>query len=192
MPRPTKLSKPSSAQPTNGQTALKLPPAADEHLDIGALEQWLWDAACIIRGATDAPKFKDFILPLIFYKRLSDVYDDEIETLAAQFGDRATAYEVIAQDHADALRSGRPPIVRFYVPDHYRWDAIRNHGVDGKLGEFVTEAMREVATLNPDLQGVLDVKDFNERQAGERALGDERLAALIEVISRHRLGLKNT
>ena len=52
--------------------------------------------------------------------------------------------------------------------------------------------MREVAKLNPDLQGVLDVKDFNERQAGERALDDGRLASLIEIISRHRLGLKNT
>jgi type I restriction enzyme M protein len=54
-----------------------LPPAADEHLDVPALETWLWDAACAIRGATDAPKFKDFILPLIFFKRLSDVFDDE-------------------------------------------------------------------------------------------------------------------
>lgn len=178
---------------TNGdQASLKLPPARDEHLNIAALEQWLWDAACIIRGATDAPKFKDFILPLVFYKRLSDVYDDEVDGLSAQFGDRATAIEVIAEDHADALRSGRPPIVRFYVPDGYSWQSIRNHGADGKLGEFVTEAMREVARLNPDLQGVLDIQDFNERQAGERTLGDDRLAALIEVISRHRLGLKNT
>jgi len=36
-------------------------PADAEHLDISALETWLWDAACAIRGATDAPKFKDFI-----------------------------------------------------------------------------------------------------------------------------------
>src|SRR5262249_52432442 len=55
-----------------------------------------------------------------------------------------------------------------------------------------TDALREVARLNPDLQGVLDVKDFNERQSGQRSLDDDRLAALIEIISRHRLGLKNT
>jgi type I restriction-modification system DNA methylase subunit len=42
------------------------------------LETWLWDAACAIRGSTDAPKFKDFILPLVFFKRLSDVFDDEL------------------------------------------------------------------------------------------------------------------
>ena len=59
------------------------------------------------------------------------------------------------------------------------------------LGEFVTEAMREVARLNPLLQGVLDVKDFNESQSGQRTLDEERLEALIEVLSRHRLGLQD-
>ncbi len=42
-------------------------------LDLSALESWLWEAACVIRGPVDAPKFKDYILPLIFLKRLSDV-----------------------------------------------------------------------------------------------------------------------
>jgi type I restriction enzyme M protein len=43
---------------------------------VKSLETWIWDAACSIRGAKDAAKFKDFILPLIFTKRLCDVYDD--------------------------------------------------------------------------------------------------------------------
>ena len=51
--------------------------------------------------------------------------------------------------------------------------------------------MREAVRLNPDLQGVLDIKDYNERQSGQRILDDDRLAALIEVLSRHRLGLKD-
>lgn len=173
------------------QPVLTLPAPAEEHLDISALETWLWDAACAIRGATDAPKFKDFILPLVFYKRLSDVFDDEFSEQAAQFGDEATAREIIEADHSDALKSGRKPIVRFFIPEQYRWKAIRNHPADGYLGQFVTDAMREVSRLNPDLQGVLDVKDFNERQSGQRTLDDDRLAALIEVISRHRLGLRN-
>ena len=42
-----------------------------------SLESWIWDAACSIRGAKDAPKYKDYILPLIFTKRLCDVFDDE-------------------------------------------------------------------------------------------------------------------
>lgn len=47
-------------------------------MDVGTLGQWLWDAACEIRGPLDAPKFKDYILPLAFLKRLSDVVDDEV------------------------------------------------------------------------------------------------------------------
>jgi type I restriction enzyme M protein len=170
---------------------IALPALAEEHMDVSALETWLWDAACAVRGAADAPKFKDFILPLVFFKRLSDVFDDEFVGQVKEFGDEEVAREVIKADHEDALRNNRKPIVRFFVPHEYRWDAIRNHAADGTLGQFVTDAMREVAKLNPDLLGVLDIKDYNERQSGQRTLDDDRLAALIEVISRHRLGLKN-
>jgi type I restriction-modification system DNA methylase subunit len=52
------------------------------------MEQMLWDAACSIRGEKDAPKFKDYLLPLLFLKRLSDVFDDEVERLAEEYGDR--------------------------------------------------------------------------------------------------------
>jgi type I restriction-modification system DNA methylase subunit len=48
-----------------------------------SLESWIWDAACSIRGAKDAPKYKDFILQLVFTKRLCDVFDDEIDRTAA-------------------------------------------------------------------------------------------------------------
>ena len=168
------------------------PPENDEHLDLPALENWLLDAANTIRGASDAPKFKDFILPLIFYKRLSDVFDDEFAKQIEEFGDEESARAIIEADHEDALTSGRNPIVRFYIPQEYHWETLRNYPADGHLGEFATDAMREVARLNPPLQGVLDVKDFNESQSGQRTLDEERLEALIEVLSRHRLGLQDT
>lgn len=174
------------------QTTLPFPSENDEHLDISTLETWLLDAANTIRGASDAPKFKDFILPLIFYKRLSDVFDDEFAKQIDEFGDEESAREIVEADHEDALTSGRNPIVRFYIPPEYHWKALRNHPADGHLGEFVTDAMREVARLNPLLQDVLDVKDFNESQSGQRTLDEERLEALIEVLSRHRLGLQDT
>lgn len=172
-----------------GQNTLAPP---NERLEISTLETWLWDAACAIRGATDAPKFKDFILPLVFFKRLSDVFDDELAFHIQEYGDEALAREIIEEDLAHALRTGKAPIIRFYVPEGHNWKAVRNHGADGRLGEFVTEAMREVAKLNPGLQGVVDIKDYNERQSGQRTLDDDRLSALIEILSRHRLGLKNT
>ena len=174
------------------QTTIPFSSPDDEQLNISALETWLWEAACVIRGATDAPKFKDFILPLIFYKRLSDVFDDEFAKQIEEFGDEAVTREIIDADHQDALRTGRNPIVRFYIPQEYRWEALRDHPADGRLGEFVTEAMREVARLNLPLRGVLDVEDFNEQQSGQRTLDDDRLEALIEIISGHRLGLQNT
>ena len=174
------------------QPTIPFPPTDDQHLNISTLETWLWDAACVIRGATDAPKFKDFILPLIFYKRLSDVFDDEFAKLVEEYGDEEKARAIIESDHEDALKSGRNPIVRFYIPQKYCWEALRSHPADGHLGELLTEAMREVARLNPQLGGVLDVEDFNERQSGQRTLDDDRLEALIEVMSRHRLGLQNT
>jgi type I restriction enzyme M protein len=52
--------------------------------------------------------------------------------------------------------------------------------------------MRQVAQLNPDLRGVLDVRDYNERQSGQRTLDDDRLGELVQIVSQHRLGLKDT
>ncbi len=92
------------------QTTLPFPSENDEHLDISILETWLLDAANTIRGASDAPKFKDFILPLIFYKRLSDVFDDEFAKQIDEFGDEESARVIVEADHEDALTSAVPGV----------------------------------------------------------------------------------
>ena len=51
-------------------------------MQTSTLSDWLWKAACSIRGEVDAARYKDYILPLIFYKRLDDVYADELVKLA--------------------------------------------------------------------------------------------------------------
>ena len=142
-------------------------------LDISSLESWLWEAACAIRGAVDAPKFKDYILPLIFLKRLSDVFDDELK----QLGNTA---KYIDSDHS---------LVRFYIPKNSRWDAVSKQTTN--LGEFLTDAVRAVSRENPKLSGVIDIKDFNETAARQRILGDNSLRSLIQVLSQHRLGMKD-
>src|SRR2546426_47263 len=149
-------------------------------LDTKALENWLWQAACSIRGSVDAPKFKDFILPLVFVKRLSDVFDDEIARLTEQFGNEETANELVKKDNG---------LVRFFIPRKAKWESIR--GVTTKVGEGITDALREVAKANPKLQGVIDAVDFNATYAGQRVLEDARLQQLIEALSdpRYRLGL---
>ena len=152
-------------------------------MDIQTLENWLWDAACVIRGPLDAPKFKDYILPLIFLKRLSDVFDDEIKRRAQEFGGEKTLLYLLEQER----QRGQVRLVRFFIPEHARWEAIRRQ--TSGLGQYLTDAVRAVARENPSLAGVIDMVDFNATAAGQRIISDEHLAALIEVLSRHRLGL---
>jgi len=149
-------------------------------LDIKTLENWLWDACCKIRGPVDAPKYKDYILPLIFLKRLSDVYDDEIEKLAKEYGSKKTAEELVEEDHS---------LVWFYIPKKARWSEIIKQTTN--VGEYLTDAVRAIAKENPKLQGVIDIKDFNETAAGQRIVSDDALKSLIDVLSKHRLGLKD-
>ncbi|MDR7543525.1 MAG: class I SAM-dependent DNA methyltransferase [Armatimonadota bacterium] len=147
-------------------------------LDVSTLESWLWEAACVIRGPVDAPKFKDYILPLIFLKRLSDVFDDEVEHLGHDFGSKEKAARLVEDDHK---------LVRFYIPPGARWPAISK--VTTGLGQYLTDAVRSVARENPRLQGVIDVIDFNATAAGQRILDEEPLSALVQVLSKYRLGL---
>lgn len=163
-------------------------------LDLPALEQWLWDAACTIRGPIDAPKYKNYILPLIFLKRLSDVFDDEVTHLAAEFGDRDTAAKLVEQDHK-LVRFYIPPIARWEVIAEKKWNELRKakdkNAKDCGVGEHLTDAVRAVARENPRLSGVIDVTDFNATTAGQRIVDDGRLGSLANVLSdgRYRLGL---
>lgn len=163
-------------------TKAELPPSREKgrKLDVAALESWLWEAACVIRGPLDAPKFKDYILPLIFLKRLSDVFDDEIAHLAHEFGDEANAAKLVEQDKK---------LVRFFMPKKARWAAIAEKTTG--VGEYLTDTTRAVAKANPSLSGVVDITDFNATAAGQRIVDDGHLAALIQVLSSpdYRLGL---
>ena len=147
-------------------------------LDISVLESWLWEAACSIRGDVDAPKYKEYILPLIFLKRLSDVFEDELTKLTEEYGSGEIAEEIVKED---------PKQVRFYLPPETRWSAIARQSTN--LGEYLTDCVRAVARDNPRLQGVIDVVDFNASISGQRILTDNRLRTLVEILGRHRLGL---
>jgi type I restriction enzyme M protein len=150
------------------------------HLDVSALESWLWEAARIIRGPVDAPKFKDYILPLVFLDRLSGVFDDEVDHLAHEFGDRQIASTLVEQDHQ---------LVRFHIPEKARWSTVAT--ITTGLGQALTDAVRSVARENPRLSGVIDVTDYNATTAGQRIVDDGRLAALVQVLNHpfYRLGL---
>lgn len=158
-------------------------------LDISSLETWLWDTACAIRGPVDAPRFKDYILPLVFLKRLSDVFEDEIARLAEACGSRDVAVHIVEEERQRGIIANGHGSVRFYIPENARWPNIRKQTTG--LGQYLTDAVRAVARENPRLQGVIDLVDFNATAAGQRIVPDAYLAKLVDVLSRHRLGLED-
>jgi type I restriction enzyme M protein len=162
-------------------------------LSTKSMEQMLWDAACSIRGEKDAPKFKDYILPLIFIKRLSDVFDDEVKRLAETYGDIETAISILEADHS---------LVRFYLPPECRWPVVSRREqfkwpkdkTPKTLGEQLTMTVRAIAKANSEkLSGVIDIVDYNAAPHGEREISDQALSGVIETLSdpRYRLGLRD-
>ena len=142
-----------------------------------SLESYLWEAACSIRGEIEAPKYKDFIIPLVFLKRLNDVFEDELMNISDS---RDIALAMINSDHK---------LVRFYIPERARWENLLEQ--KESLGEYLTSAMRDLARENPKLQGVVDLNDYNEATGGTRTISDASLKKLLDILNRKRLGLKD-
>lgn len=167
-------------------------PGKQGALDTKTMEGMLWKAACSIRGEKDAPKFKDYILPLIFIKRLSDVYEDEVARLIEEYGEK---------DAQAMLEAAPKDLVRFYIPPEVTWSVVSGRKKfdwpQGKrpnnLGEQLTHTVRAITRANSSLQGVIDIVDYNEIRNGEREISDQALSRLIEILSdpRYRLGLKD-
>lgn len=111
-------------------------------MEITTLENWLWEAACAIRGPLDAPKFKDYILPLLFYKRLCDVFEDELHRLQNELGLLNLEF---AREFAETDRS----LTRFYIPQEFTWIEVRRSSA--KLGERLTDAMLAIGKENAKL-----------------------------------------
>ena len=163
--------------------------------DTAAMEKMLWSAACSIRGERDAAKFKDYLLPLLFLKRLSDVFDDEMARLEDEYGDADVAREIAEADHG---------LLRFYLPPEARWAVVSGREPhewprDGTgrstaprdVGERLTKAVRAVVRRHPSLSGVIDVVDFAGERNGERDVNPAKLAQVVETFSDpdYRLGL---
>lgn len=149
-------------------------------LEIKTLKGWRWEAACKIRGEIDAPKYHDYILPLIFIKRLSDRYDDEFASLVQEMGDGTSARQAVQAE---------PSLVRFCIPEPAKWDSIARQSI--RVGQYLTAAVQAIARENPKLQRVIDIADFKATAAGQRVISDDKLKLLIDVLGRYRLGLKD-
>src|SRR5437899_4602904 len=99
------------------------------------LEAYLWGAATLLRGVIDAGDYKQYIFPLLFFKRICDVYEEEFEkALAESNGDME--YAAFAEHH------------HFLVPEDAHWNTIRETTTN--VGMAIQHAMREVEKANPD------------------------------------------
>lgn len=134
------------------------------------LERYLWKAADILRGGVEAPDYKHFILPLLFYKRLSDVYQEEYEELLKKYHDKDIA---------------RKKFHRFLIPGGSLWEDIREVGKN--VGEKLNDALSKIAKANPELEGVINRVDLNDREK----LSEGRLIKLVEHFSTLNLGNGN-
>jgi type I restriction enzyme M protein len=136
------------------------------------LRQHLWNCAEILRGsAVDRTDWKAYILPLLFFKRMSDVWDEENADAVALFGD------------ADPVDF--PEVHRFNVPTGCHWRDVRE--TPANVGAALSHAMREIERANPDtLYRVFGAADWGNREM----LTDEILKDLLEGLSEVSLGNK--
>jgi len=141
----------------------------DQTLQLSTLEAHLWESANILRGPVDAADFKTYIFPLLFFKRICDVWEDEFAAIVEETGDPELA--LFPESH------------RFQIPEGCHWLDVRQQAIN--VGSALHRAMREIEKANPDsLYGV-----FGDAQwANKDRLSDALLKDLIEHFSKLSLG----
>lgn len=134
------------------------------------LESHLWGAATLLRGLIDASDYKQYVFPLLFFKRLSDVWDE----------DYRTAFEE-TQDHGYAVATAND---RFIIPKGAHWEDVRTTPRD--VGRRLLNAFQTIEAANPDrLRGAFG----NAIWTDKAQMPDATLKNLIEHFSKHDLSL---
>ena len=150
--------------------------SAKEAEDIGTSKElfnFLYEACNILRGPVSQDAFKEYITPLLYFKRISDVYDEETNE-ALELSDGDEEYASLPEQH------------RFVIPDGCHWDDVRQRTTD--IGSAIIGAMRQIELANPmTLYGVLSVFS-TANWSNKNVFSDEKLRDLIEHMSKRRLG----
>jgi len=137
------------------------------------LESYLWGGATYLRGFIDAGDYKQYIFPLLFYKRICDVYDEEYEE-ALEESDGDLEYAAFDENH------------RFKVPAEAHWNHVRSTTVN--VGQAINKALNDIQKVNAQqLQGIFGDADWTNKER----LSDEMLCQLIEHFSSKNLNIKN-
>ena len=146
--------------------------SVSKRITIEELQSYLWNSAVLLRTNIDAGAYKQYIFPLLFFKRICDVYDEECQQILAEYGDEeALEWE---ENH------------RFIVPKGAHWRDVRS--VSENIGVAITEAFRKIESANSDmLQGIFgDGAWTNKNRLPDRLLKD-----LIEHFSTKTLSIAN-
>ena len=140
-----------------------------ERIPQDVLEKYLWDSAKLLRTNIDAGSHKQYIFPLLFFKRLCDVFDEKKAADEAKYGADAALY---ADDYL------------FRIPEGAHWRDVR--GVSEDVGEALVRAFKAIENENPDqLTGIFgDAAWTNKKRLPDRLLKD-----LIEHFSSQTLSL---
>lgn len=138
-------------------------------LTLPQLEQFLWKSADILRGKIDSSDYKKYIFGLLFYKRISDVWDEEYQKLMGDFKDEALA-------RADYNH-------RFQVPKECRWSVVEERAEN--IGQKLNEVFDKLTNANsPKLDKIFDDLDF----ANKDKFPNETLQRLINHFSQYNFG----
>lgn len=144
-----------------------------ERISQTQLESYLWGAATLLRGYIDAGDYKQFIFPLLFLKRLCDVYDEEFEKALKDSGGDI-AFAAFAENH------------RFQIPEGAHWKVVRS--ASSNVGSVLQTCMRAIEKANPDkLYGIFGDAQWTNKDR----LSDHTLKELIEHYSSLTLSVAN-
>ena len=152
-------------------------------LSLQQLEAHLWGAANILRGKTAGQDYKNYILSLMFYKRLCDQWECEADDAIAEL-ERQQSRTFNENEKAVFRKRGEH---RFKIPDGSRWGDVK--AASTNIGEVLTKAMRAVADANDELRGVFTV-DWNQPApdgSGKPLIPNEVVHALIQHFDEHDL-----
>lgn len=142
-------------------------------LTLSQLEQYLSKAAWILKGPVDASDFKVYIFPLLFFKRISDVYDEEYQ-------------KALEESDGDEEYASLPEFHRFEIPKGCHWKDVREQ--TSNVGLAIENALRCIERANQDaLSGI-----FGDAQwSNKNKLSDRLLIDLIEHFSQYTLSNAN-
>ncbi|MDD5559685.1 class I SAM-dependent DNA methyltransferase [Candidatus Methylomirabilis sp.] len=156
-------------------------------LTLQQLEAHLWGAANILRGKTAGQDYKNYILSLMFYKRLCDQWECEADDAITEL-ERQQGRAFSEKEKAVFRKRGEH---RFKIPDASRWGDVK--AASTNIGEVLTKAMRAVADANDELRGVFTV-DWNQPApdgSGKPLIPNEVVHALIQHFDEHDLSNKS-